>query len=42
MSGLGEAALPGEAGPNDLDAAGEAALDQALRAAWMPSARAAS
>ena len=36
MSGLGEAALPGEAGPNDLDAAGEAALDQALRSAWMP------
>jgi vanillate O-demethylase monooxygenase subunit len=36
MSSLGGAALPGEAGPNDLDAAGEAALDQALRSAWMP------
>ncbi|MEY3726533.1 MAG: hypothetical protein RI971_1110, partial [Chloroflexota bacterium] len=36
MSGLDEAALPGEAGPNDLDATGEAALDQALRSAWMP------
>ena len=30
MRGLDEAALPGEAGPNDLDVAGEAALDQAL------------
>ena len=29
MSSLGEAALPGEAGPNDLDAAGEVALDPA-------------
>ena len=36
MSGTGDLALPGEAGPNELDAAGEAALDLALRSAWMP------